>query len=344
MGMQLLLCSRYLIEWRVRDRLGAHQNIHIQSHAEVTGLLAQDGNRRIGGVQLRSRGGEPVPDTMTANLVVDCSGRGSRASEWLAGMGYPTPATTVVNSHLGYATRWFKHPVQILPWKGALVAVRAPDNPRAGGLTPVEDGRWIVTLAGTAGVYPPDDEAGFLQFASQLSDPVIYNAIRQAEPVSPIFSYRRTENQWRHYERLNSWPAGFAVMGDAACCFNPVYAQGMTASALGAYLLDELLQAKPGAFTAQVGRAFQSRLAKKLETPWLMATGEDFRWEDTEGERPGLVARLSQKYFDRVLKLANRDWHASRAFIEVVHLLKPPSSLFRPGILIPALFQDRKPG
>jgi 2-polyprenyl-6-methoxyphenol hydroxylase-like FAD-dependent oxidoreductase len=333
------LCSRYLIEWRVRNRLGGYENVHILPRGEVTGLLSQDDHRQVVGVQLRSRGDEPLPNTLAADLVVDCSGRGSAASDWLAGMGYPRPETTVVNSHLGYATRWYKHLAQVPPWKGILIAVKPPHNPRGGGLFPAEGGQWIVTLAGTAGVYPPTDEAGFMAFASQLSDPVLYDAIRQAEPVSQIFGYRRTENQWRHYERLSRWPGGFIVMGDAACCFNPVYGQGMTAAALGASVLDELLRAETGAMTSGFGQTFQSKLAKHLMTPWLLATGEDFRWENTEGIRPGRATRLMQIYIDRVIKLACRDRRVSRAFIEVAHLLRPPTSLFYPGILVPALIQ-----
>ena len=338
-GLIMLLCSRYLIEWRIRHRLGLYKNVRILSRGDVTGLLAGEGNRQVDGVQLHSRGDEPLPSTLAANLVVDCSGRGSSASDWLAGMGYPSPEMTVVNSHLGYATRWYKQPAQVPAWKGMLVAVKPPDNPRGGALLPAEGGQWIVTLAGTAGQYPPTDEAGFMEFASQLSDPIVYEAIRQAEPVSQIFGYRRTENQWRRYERLKSWPGGFVVVGDAACCFNPVYGQGMTAAALGASLLDEQLRAETGNFTPEFGLAFQSRLAKQLETPWLMATGEDFRWENTEGDRPGRAARFIQRYIDRVIKLSRRDPRASRAFIEVAHLLQPPASLFRPGILVPALLQ-----
>jgi 2-polyprenyl-6-methoxyphenol hydroxylase-like FAD-dependent oxidoreductase len=338
-GLMMLLCSRNLIEWRVRSRLVGFRNIHLQTQAEVTGLLAQEANHRVIGVQLRPRGDEALPTSLTASLVVDCSGRGSGAADWLAGMGYARPQTTVVNSHLGYATRWYKQPVQPLPWKGILISVKPPHNPRGGGLFPAEGGKWIVTLAGTAGQYPPTDEAAFLEFASQLPDRVLYDAFRQAEPESQIYGYRRTENQWRHYERLDSWPGGFVVMGDAACCFNPVYGQGMTAAALAARALDEILQREKGQLSPGLGQAFQRRLAGLLKTPWLLATGEDFRWKDTEGNRPGPAACVAHRYIDSVIQLACRDPRASRAFIQVVHLLQPPSSLLHPGILAPALFQ-----
>lgn len=338
-GLTMLLCSRNLLEWQVRQRLREQANLSLLIHAEVTGLQAQDG--QVLGVRLSGRAGEPLPEVLPASLVVDCSGRGSELPGWLSELGYAAPQMKVVNSHLGYATRWYRQAEQpIASWKGArgaLVAVRPPDNPRGGGILPAEGGLWIATLAGTAGCYPPTDEDGFLEFARQLPDPILYEAIARAEPVSPIYGYRRTENQWRHYESLERWPGGLVVMGDAVCCFNPVYGQGMTAAALAASVLDEALGEWKVALTPAFGQAFQRRLVKKLETPWLMATGEDFRWPETEGERPGRMARLVQAYLDRVIRLACRDAQAGLAFHQVVQLLQPPESLFRPGILIPAL-------
>jgi len=249
----------------------------------------------------------------------------------------------VVNSHLGYSTRWYKRPENPkFQWKGALINVKPPDNPRGGGLFAAEGGLWIVTLFGTAGVYPPTDEEGFLEFARQLSHPSIHEAICEAEPISQIHGYRRTENQWRHYEHVPHWPAGLIVIGDAVCCFNPAYGQGMTSAAFGATILDEQLRTIKDVTSFNFGRVFQARLAKFLETPWLVATGEDFRWENTEGDRPGRTTRMVQHYMDRVVRLAIHDRHAQHSFFEVVHLLKPPTSLFHPRILIPALMQHIK--
>jgi len=337
-GLKLLLCSRNLIEWSVRERLKALNNVRVISQVDATGFLTRDDHRQIYGVQLRTRGGASETETLTADLVVDASGRVSKTTDWLSALGYPKPEIKVVNSHLGYSTRWYKRPKNPkTQWKGILINVKPPHNPRGGGLFSAEGGLWIITLAGIAGLYPPTDDEGFMDFARQLSHPALYEAICEAEPVTQIYGYRRTENQWRHYERLTRWPGGLLVIGDAVCCFNPVYGQGMTSAAMGASLLDDQLRTIKDASSSEFGKGFQSQLAKFLETPWLIATGEDFRWENTEGDRPGRAARVVQGYMDRVVRLATLDAHAQRSFLEVVHLLKPPMSLFHPRILIPAL-------
>jgi 2-polyprenyl-6-methoxyphenol hydroxylase-like FAD-dependent oxidoreductase len=339
--LKLLLCSRHLIDWKVRERLQAFENVEILTQADVTGFLARNG--QVGGLQYRSRSGVTNTETLSADLTVDASGRGSNAIEWLAALGYPRPKITVVDSHLGYSTRWYNQTEAYKkPWKGVVISVKPPHNPRGGGFFMLEGGRWAVTLAGTAGVYPPTDEAGFLEFARQLDHPSVYEAICDAEPISQIYGYRRTENQWRRFEELKNWPAGLIVVGDAVCCFNPVYGQGMTTAAMGASLLDEQLQGWKGDFSSNFGMMFQRKLATLLQTPWLVATGEDFRWENTTGDRPGAASRFVQRYMDRVLKLATVDPHAQRSFIEVIHFLKPPAALFHPRILLPAFRQNIK--
>ena len=342
-GLKLLLCSRNLIEWNVRERLKALKNVQIRSQVDATGFLTHDSQDQISGVQLRTRGGTSETETLIADLVVDASGRGSKTTDWLSALGYPKPEITVVNSHLGYSTRWYKRPeYPKTKWKGILVNVKPPHNPRGGGLFSAEGGLWIITLAGIAGHYPPTDEESFLEFARQMSHPSLYEAICEAEPVTQIYGYRRTENQWRHYEKLTRWPGGLLVIGDAVCCFNPVYGQGMTSAAMGASLLDEQLRTMKDASSPDFGKTFQRQLAKFLETPWLIATGEDFRWENTEGNRPGRAARVVQGYMDRVVRLAMLNSHAQRSFLEVIHMLKPPTSLFHPSILFPALTQNIK--
>ncbi|MEL6223581.1 MAG: 2-polyprenyl-6-methoxyphenol hydroxylase-like oxidoreductase [Cyanobacteria bacterium J06627_8] len=333
-GLNGLSCTRLLLEWQVRQRLMVNQRLHLRSGAVVQGLtIDEQPNSRITGVSLRGTSDDAEPEWFDADLVVDATGRNSKLPQWLASLGYEKPPETTVNSFLGYASRWYRQPKEAIA-QGIIISSKPGETTRGGVCYPVEGDRWIVTLSGISGDHPPDDEAGFLAFAKSLRDSSLHTAIQSAEPCSPIRSYRRTENQWRHYEQLNAMPQGIVALGDAVCCFNPVYGQGMTAAAIGAMTLNECLQHTSG--TPQRSRweqAFQQRLAKALETPWFMATGEDFRWEQTQGQRPGWPTTLLQGYFDRVLKLSETNANAHRAFIEVAHLIKSPTVLFTPRLL-----------
>ena len=60
--------------------------------------------------------------------------------------------------------------------------------------------------------------------------------------ADPIRGYRTPENHLRHFERLQCWPAGLIITGDAVCAFNPIYGQGMTVSAMDALTLNRCLQ------------------------------------------------------------------------------------------------------
>lgn len=88
-----------------------------------------------------------------------------------------------------------------------------------------------------------------------------------------------------------------------------------------------------GAYPAGFARDFQRRLARIQRPVWLLATGEDFRYPQTEGERPGPLAHLFHRYVDRVLIAATSSPAVHQRFLEVLHLLKPPTALFGPDIV-----------
>jgi 2-polyprenyl-6-methoxyphenol hydroxylase-like FAD-dependent oxidoreductase len=135
-----------------------------------------------------------------------------------------------------------------------------------GILSAIEGNLWTMSLYGYNRDYPPTDEVGFLDFARSLSNPALYEAIKSAKPVSPIYSFRNTENRLRHYERLKL-PEGFVVMGDVAFAFNPLHGQGMTAAAMGALELDRCLrrQLRFGKALTGLSQHFQKRLAQILQ-------------------------------------------------------------------------------
>lgn len=339
-GLRGICCSRLLLEWYLRQRLLNNRHFHLRAGCSAQGLLFQpEPSPKVAGVLLRTPSGAADKQAIAADLVVDATGRHSKLPQWLEELGYEKPPETQVNSFLGYASRWYRRPNDVMT-QGVIIAAKPSESTRGGVLYPVESGSWIVTLSGIAGDHPPSDEAGFLDFAQSLRHPMLYDLLQSAEPCSAIHCYRRTENQWRHYEQLSVMPSGIVALGDAVCCFNPVYGQGMTAAALGAMTLQRCLRENQTVQPIQWELRFQRQLAKTLKTPWLMATGEDFRWSTTEGERPGWIARQLQGYFDRIQLCSLSSAETHRAFIEVAHLVKPPSTLFNPSILWQVLVQQ----
>ena len=322
-NLKSLICSRLLLERYLCDRLLQMPGFQMREATTVTDLMASDDATRITGVVLASQG---AASTLSADWIVDASGRHSKLSDWLLNLGYQRPPETTVNSFFGYASRWYRRPAGEVV-EGVIVTAKPGVTRRGGILYPVEGDRCVVTLSGVEKDYPSAKETDFLAFAKSLRDPSIAQAIQAWEPISPIQCYRRTENHWLHYEKLPILPAGIIALGDAVCAFNPVYGQGMTAAALGASLLNRSMQ-RPQ--RRGLGLRFQKQLAKELMPPWLMSTGEDFRWPMTTGDRPSWFSQQLQQYFDRVVQAANNDPHVHRAFMEVAHLAKPPTHLLRP--------------
>jgi 2-polyprenyl-6-methoxyphenol hydroxylase-like FAD-dependent oxidoreductase len=342
-GLPLLMCSRELLEWTARARVAALPRVSFLEKTEVTGLLPTPNGKGVAAVEVRSRtakDGAESQEPLRADLVVDASGRNSNASKWLEALGYAPPEETYINSHLGYASRTYRRPERFDgDWMGLNAQAAPPEVTRGGVLLPLEGNRWMVTLSGVGGDYPPTDEEGFMDFARSLRTPMLYEAIKDAEPISGISGYRDTENRRRHYEKLSRQPENFLVSGDAASAFNPIYAQGMTTAALGAEVLEECLREQDAVSDAHGGlsKRFQKKLAKANAASWLLATGEDFRVRGVEGGKATFAARLTHRYMDRVLALSLRDIEVRQTFLEVFHMLKPPTELFEPGIALKVL-------
>lgn len=344
--------SRDLLEWSIRRRLAQHERVQFLEAHDAVGLLPNAEKTAIAGVRVRARSeaaqrpGEEYD--LPAEFVVDASGRDSRAPDWLEALGYPRPQERVINSFLGYASRVYQRPADAqIDWKVLLLPRKPPAIRHGGVVYELEGGRWIVTLSGAGRDYPPTDEAGFLAFAQTLASPALYHAIKDAEPLSPIAGFRKTENRLRYYERLPRWPEGLIVTGDAACAFNPIYGQGMTVAALGAETLEQALreqkQRRPDGDLAGLARRFQRALAKVTARPWESATGADFRYPETEGGQASRKQRLLYRYGDGVRALAGENPAVYRIFIEVAHLLKPGTALLQPGIALHVLGRAASP-
>jgi flavin-dependent dehydrogenase len=356
--IRLLGVSRELLEWQLRTRV-ASIGVAFRPGHEVVGLLASPDGRTVTGVEVRPRGRAGLPraravhrggvnatEKLTADFVVDASGRSSPASQWLEALGYPPTTETKIDALLGYASRYYRIPPSFRGDWRMLILPPAPPSTRGGVVFPIEGDQWLVTLGGYGGDHPSTDEAGFLEFAGSLPTPLLYQTIRDAEPTSRIHGWLQTANQRRHFERLGRWPDRFTVVGDAVCAFNPVYAQGMTVAAItAAALTQSLTWHRQGHRDDLTGfaRWFQGQVADHGGDAWRLATGEDLRYQTTQGPKPGPLGRLLYRYSDRVLETANGNPNVQRAFLRVLHLLDPPAALMHPRVLVPVVARRRAP-
>ena len=334
-GMTGIQLSRPFLEWQVRRRVAALSNVTVLDHTTVEGLTTNPERSRITGVQIHRRAAPDPADTtrqtLTADLVVDASGRNSPSPRWLEACGYARPPESLVTVGLGYATRIYRRrPHDLEGASSLLISPEPPQNQRAGIAFPMEGDRWIVTLAGWMADQPPTDEQGFLAFAKRLPAPDLYNLIAQAEPLSGITPYKFPASLRRHYERLHRFPEGYLVMGDALCSFDPAYGQGMSSAALQATLLDKVLQQQPDG--SRLFRPFFRQAAKIIDIPWQLTLGEDFRFPGTQGQKP-LGTDLINRYTTPVQQATHSDAIVYDAFLKVMNLVAPPTSLFHPQIV-----------
>ncbi|MEP6515898.1 NAD(P)/FAD-dependent oxidoreductase [Microcoleus vaginatus] len=339
--------SRDLLDWQIRHRLAENTNVHFLEGCKVTGFLANASRAKIAGISVRFRDrhnpGNIHAENLYADLVVDAGGKVSKTPQWLKSLGYEPPQETVINAFVGYASRIYKCSGKLSDTVPVFVSTAPPFRTRGGAIFPIEGNRWLVSVAGGDRDYPPTDEAGFLEFARSLPTPTIYHAIKDAEAITPIYSYRGTENRLRHYDRLRRYPENLIIIGHAVCAFNPVYGQGMTVAALDAQMLDGCLQKQreryPEGDLTGFGRQFQEKLAKLHTIPWTFAISQDSRYRGSEGAKLNLATRLTIDYMDLVLKVLVGDAKVCQAFLEVLHMIESPAVLFHPSIALKAIGQ-----
>jgi 2-polyprenyl-6-methoxyphenol hydroxylase-like FAD-dependent oxidoreductase len=327
-GTATLQATRPLLELHIRRRLLALDNVALLSDRDVVDLVAADNPARCAGVRTIARTPGSAAETIRADLVVDALGRSSRLTRWLAdGWGCDVPVDEL-NVDVAYATRPYR--LHFAPDGGdkAVVVGPVPDRPSGMALLAVENGRYLVTVAGIARHRPPTDDAGFLRFVCDIAPPDVALAIGAGEPAGPIATFRYPSVVRRRFGHTRRLPPGVLAIGDALCSFNPLYAQGMTVAALQAALLRDVLT--PPLTT--VPTRFFRRADRLLNAPWTMGRNADLALPEIDGART-LSTRLGIALSRRVNAAAAHDEVVARRLLRVISMLDAPTTLTRPAVL-----------
>jgi 2-polyprenyl-6-methoxyphenol hydroxylase-like FAD-dependent oxidoreductase len=331
-GLVAVSASRPLLEDRIRARVRTLPCVTFMPPSDAVGLRSSPDRRRITAVRLLRRADGSSEEVHDADLVVDATGRGSRAPAWLEALGLHSATEDRVRVDVGYATRRYRLPPDALDGDLACVHGPPPDRPRGGALARLEGDVWTLTLCGFLGDHPPIDPHGFDAFTRSLRFPDIHGALRVGEAIGDPVPFRFAANVRRRYERIRHLPEGFVVIGDAMSSFNPIYGQGMTVAALQAMTLRRCLDGGDQHLASRYFRA----AASVTDHAWTMATGADLALPGVEGSR-SLQVRLANTYMRRLLAAAAHNPAVATAFTRVAGMVDPLPHLLRPALALPVL-------
>jgi 2-polyprenyl-6-methoxyphenol hydroxylase-like FAD-dependent oxidoreductase len=331
LGFDAFFLSRPLLERVCRRRLEEESNVELRHRSRVTDVAPSADRREAVTVSYEDDDG--TSHAISADLVVDASGRAIPTLTLLDRLGVSGLEVTEIGIDQAYATAVFEIPPNASrDWMGLAHYGTPPEQSYGGLIFPIEHERWIVSIGRLHGDALPGEIEGFKAFVKAFRMPTFFDAIKGAKHVGEIARYAMPVSVRRHFDRLERFPAGMIPLGDSVCRFNPIFGQGMSVAAQEAFVLSELLDLRRDRAAPLDGlaRDYLIRIQDLLEAPWAVAE-TDFVHPETRGVRPPDFERRLQ-YGSALTRLCAEDPEAHRIVIEVRHLIRSQSALREPDL------------
>ncbi len=322
--------TRPYVEHTVRTMVAALPGVTLRDGTEVVRLLHE--GTTVTGVEITDPHGSEL---LTADLVVDASGRVSRIQEWLTELELPRPEEERVHCRMAYLSRRYRFTNDVMG-EDVIHVVTPAERPVFGVCIRQEDGTFIVTLGGLLDGAPAKDDAAYLAFARALPDGRIADALVGAEPVTGYQPSHFPFSRRRRFDRLDEHPSGLVALGDAIASFNPMYGQGMSVAALEAVALREQLARGP-----LDPKAYYRQAHRLEDVAWKISTSGDLRYPEVEGTRTPDM-KVMNAYLDRLTLAARTDPVLAQAFLKVAGFIERPESFFKPSVLVRVLRGSRR--
>jgi 2-polyprenyl-6-methoxyphenol hydroxylase-like FAD-dependent oxidoreductase len=323
-GILVRLQSRALLESAVRTETLAQPNVEIV-RANVANVTWPDSGPSVRVVT--SDGSEVLGE-----LLVDASGRGSHLPRWLERAGYQPPREERVGMDLDFVSAQYRSDAA-RDWVGILIYPDPPSGRRAGGALPMENGLLQVWMTAWGESVKADDDH-FLQFSRTLPQPELAQFLESAERVTDFSANKFKWASFRHYEGLRRFAPATVVVGDAYCCFDPVFGQGITTAAMAADLLQR--SAATVSSPSELAALYRAQMRPVVSGAWELSTTEDLRYPDVVGKRPFGIG-LAHAYVRRVQQLSGLDDDVYLRFLRVLHMTAPKTVLFAPSVVLKVL-------
>jgi len=317
--------TRPLLEHVTRQRVLALHNVNIRDSTKMLEFEI-DETGRILGIRVLIN---DISEMISADLIVECSGRASNLAGWLPKQGFGEVPSQRLKILMGYTSGFFRMPADVAENGKACLMLAVPPGYRAAYLTPVDGDMWLATMYGRGRDTAPRDHEGFVAWAKGLPHPVVHNMLVRAEPVSDFKTYKIPFGIWYRYDQMPKFPQRLIPMGEALTSFNPMYGQGMSLAAGQALSLREAIT---GDLDAHLSTRYFEGCHTLNSVGWSVMETRDFAHDCTSGDRPAELESRWQAASD-IRQLAETDSEVHTLSVRVTHLLESPSELARPEIV-----------
>ena len=319
-------------EWVFASLLDGESNTSVRRGVRVTGLLTGTeqipGSPHIIGVRTAGHG------EMRADLIVDATGRQSRAPAWLRDVGGRAPHEEQADSGFMYYTRYFS---------GTEPARRAPTLTHLGTISvltlPADNDTWSVTLFTASGDQPLKQLREENRWMNTVRACPLHAHWLDGEPLTGVLAMGGVVDRYRRFV-VNGQPiaTGFTAVADAWACTNPSAGRGLTVGFLHALQLRDVLR-ETASNPRWLAEEFDRRTEAEI-TPWYHAqiAVDRARFAEMEALREGraptpptdMLAREIQALFATILA----DPDLFRAALEYVGTITPAQEILqRPAVV-----------
>ena len=330
---EMLSGRRAMVERSVASVAERTPGLTIRRGVAVDGLTAVDLGRQPRVTGVRTADGE----ILSAELVVDCSGRRSALPAWLESLGVRRPEETLEDSGFIYFGRHFRSRTGELP---VSLAGALQEFGSISALTlPADNGCWSVTLVARSGDRTLLGLRDIDRWARVVrSLPTVAHWI-DADPVEDrIVTIAKIEDRQRDlYPDGEPVINGIVAVGDAWACTNPSVGRGASIGLIHAQLLRDTLREVEVGQHLLFSQAFAATTNATVD-PWYRSTlaFDRHRLAEMAADAEGTDYNPGDPSYEMSKGLASasaKDADVFRAFLDVAGVLELPEvALSRSGV------------
>ncbi|MDH5403313.1 MAG: hypothetical protein OEY49_12530, partial [Candidatus Heimdallarchaeota archaeon] len=172
MDIETYVSSRPLLDWILLQQVKEIKNVKILDNTRVVNLIYNKIYNQVIGVKI-TKEGNLIPTELTANIVIDTSGRSTKTEKWFEDLGIGVPKSKEVKVDLKYASRYFEMPDELKnKLDYTLIYPKPPYSSNIGFIYPME-GKIGITLSSMFSEIDISTEEGFKDHIMNLDHPLL---------------------------------------------------------------------------------------------------------------------------------------------------------------------------